>query len=117
MRRSLAYLLMFLLVLQSTWAAAAGVCGHEPAAAASHFGHHVDLQTADQAHPAANDPAAPALPHLDCIGCQALCAALVDVVAVLPLTHAASDAATPYRRSITQGVPERLLRPPHTHLA
>ncbi len=116
MRRLLAFLLTLVLVLQSTWTAAAAVCQHEPATQQAHFGHHVDLQAPDQVHPDAASPAGPDMPHLDCIGCHALCAALAERPAFLPAPLLAREHATPYRRSVTQGVPERLLRPPHTVL-
>ena len=40
MRKVLAILLISLLSLQASWAAAAGYCRHEQGAAARHFGHH-----------------------------------------------------------------------------
>lgn len=40
MRRLLLIVLMLWLPLQSSWAAAAGLCRHEQGAAAQHFGHH-----------------------------------------------------------------------------
>ncbi len=40
MRKLLAILLISLLSLQASWAAAASYCRHEQGAAARHFGHH-----------------------------------------------------------------------------
>lgn len=40
MRRFILSLLLVLLPLQFSWAAAAAYCGHETGAAAQHFGHH-----------------------------------------------------------------------------
>lgn len=52
MRKLLAILLISLLSLQASWAAAASYCRHERGAAARHFGHHEhqhDLQAAGKA--------------------------------------------------------------------
>ena len=53
MRRWLALFLLVLLPLLSTWSVASAYCGDESAAAAKHFGHHVDAHhEGDQAQPA-----------------------------------------------------------------
>ncbi|MGC3987141.1 MAG: hypothetical protein QM777_21690 [Pseudorhodoferax sp.] len=121
MRRFLSVVLMLVLMLQASWSAAAAVCQHEPAAAQAHFGHHVHLDDHADAHEAAAPAQAdggPQLPHLDCVGCHGgLCAALPGWSAALPAAMPEGAHATPYRRSITDGQPERLIRPPHRFLA
>lgn len=116
MRRFVSVVLMLVLLLQASWSAAAAVCQHEPVAAESHFGHHV--------HPDAQVPAetgngnGPQVPHLDCVGCHGgMCAVLLGWPAALATGLPDVRHATPYRRSITDGLPERLIRPPHRFLA
>lgn len=46
MRRLLAILLLVLLPLQFTWAAAAAYCQHETGVVASHLGHHEHVHSA-----------------------------------------------------------------------
>lgn len=105
---------MLLLVLQATWSAAAEVCRHETVTAQAHFGHHLHLD-ADEPAQADNGPQ---VPHLDCVGCLGgLCAALLGWPAALAPALPQLRHATPYARSITDGVPERLIRPPHRCLA
>ncbi|WP_326543710.1 hypothetical protein [Pseudorhodoferax sp.] len=117
MRRFLSIVLMLVLVLQASWSAAAAVCRHEPTVMEAHFGHHVHLDTHD-AHAAAPADGSPQVPHLDCVGCHGgLCAALLGWPAALPPELPQLRHATPYARSITDGLPERLIRPPHRFLA
>lgn len=127
MRRFFFAVMMLVLVLQTTWSAAAEVCRHETTAAAqAHFGHHLHLDLHPDGHAdqhlassaGAYEPAlpdsGPQLPHLDCVGCHGgLCAALAPWPAALPAGVPAGGHATPYQRSITDGLPERLIRPPH----
>lgn len=119
MRRFFFVVLMFVLVLQTTWSAAAEICRHETAAAAQvHFGHHlhldVHLDAQQDAHAPTPPDGGPQVPHLDCVGCHGgLCAALPPWPAALPAAVPAGAHATPYQRSITDGLPERLIRPPH----
>ncbi|RCW75695.1 hypothetical protein [Pseudorhodoferax soli] len=114
MRRFLSVVLMLVLVLQATWSAAAEVCRHEPTTAEAHFGHHVHLD----AHEPAQAENGPQVPHLDCVGCHGgMCAALLGWPAALPTGLPDLRHATPYQRSITDGLPERLIRPPHRFLA
>jgi hypothetical protein len=116
MRRFLSVVLMLVLLLQASWSAAAAVCQHEPVAVEAHFGHHVHLDAHEAAEPAQAD-GGPQLPHLDCVGCHGgLCAALPGWSSGLPAPVPAGVHATPYRRSITDGLPERLIRPPHRFL-
>ncbi len=57
MRKVLAILLISLLSLQASWAAAASYCRHEQGAPARHFGHHEHRHGQHLAKPAAQDPA------------------------------------------------------------
>ncbi len=57
MRKLLAILLIMLLSLQASWAAAASYCRHEQDAPARHFGHHEHQHGQHLAKPAAQDPA------------------------------------------------------------
>lgn len=51
MRKVLAILLISLLSLQASWAAAASYCRHEQGAAARHFGHHEHSHHLQQGQP------------------------------------------------------------------
>jgi mono/diheme cytochrome c family protein len=55
MCRLVAFLLLSVFLLQSSWAVAAAYCQHETRRDMAHFGHHVDLDTAAQASAAAAD--------------------------------------------------------------
>ncbi len=57
MRKVLTVLLIMLLSLQASWAAAASYCRHEQGTAARHFGHHEHRHGQHLAKPAAQDPA------------------------------------------------------------
>lgn len=109
MRRTLLVLLMLIMSAQWTWAAVASVCEHESDKSAVHLGHHEHQHMDDSA----DTPSPDSVAHADCATCHAGMSALL-VAVELPPPLAAQDAGlTPYRRSITQGLPERLIRPPH----
>lgn len=134
MQRLVLVLLMLILPVQWTWSAAASLCRHEASTQqARHFGHHEHAHaegnrlTAETAKPPGSAVAAstaddPGLPgdasgtHADCAACHVAAPALVMQAPALPDGPAAL-AATPYQRSITAGLPERLTRPPHACLA
>lgn len=123
MQRIVLVLLLMLLPVQWTWAAAASICRHETNIHANHFGHHEHRHD----HPTSVTPSSDAADdtqtqsesgiHADCATCHAAVPGLMmppaDVLGV-PLPHLA---LTPYQRSVTTGVPERLIRPPHVRLA
>jgi hypothetical protein len=119
MRRFLSIVLMLVLSLQATWSAAASVCRHDVAVEAPHFGHHAHADEAAPTHAVQSDDAAGVqIPHLDCVGCHGgLCAVLLHAPVSSTAESQPDAAATPYRRSITDGLPERLIRPPHSFLA
>lgn len=116
MRRTLLVLLMLILSAQWTWAAVASVCEHETGKSAVHLGHHEHQH--DEAGTAAPDGKAPASAdnpavHADCATCHAGMSALLAAADARPLLIERDARPTPYQRSITHGVPERLIRPPH----
>ncbi len=137
MQRLVLLFLLLLLPVQWTWSAAASVCRHEASTQQSrHFGHHAHEHAqaesqrlaSEPAHAAAtpDQPADPAQPgdadsrdaqvHADCAACHVSAPALVMQAPALPEGPAAR-VATPYQRSITAGLPERLTRPPHQRRA
>ena len=70
MRRWLAILLLVLIPVQATWAAASAYCGHESGVAAKHFGHHEHQHQGDS-H---NEPTkSPGSVDADCPVCLAGC--------------------------------------------
>jgi len=111
MRRTLLVLLMLILSAQWTWAAVASVCEHETGKNAVHLGHHEHQH--DDATPDSAAAPADTTVHADCATCHAGMSALLVAVEVPPPLAAQDAGLTPYQRSITQGLPERLIRPPH----
>jgi hypothetical protein len=113
MRRLVLILLLTLLPLQWTWAAAASLCAHEAesSAASAHFGHHAHEHQQDGG--AESDDGIDAV-DTDCPSCHGAVAGLV--MSTLGALHDWLGAihATPYRRTVTDGLPERLIRPPHS---
>lgn len=95
MRRWLTIALMLLLPLQFAWAAAAAYCGHEPAPAKPHIGHHVhehqDEAGDTHAAKASTAKAGKLVADNDCGYCQ-----LSFAKPLLPLTlQFAADAPLP----------------------
>ena len=112
MRRFVLILMLTLLPLQWTWAAAASYCEHETeASAAAHFGHHQhEHQDSGDADADVDGSGIDA----DCPSCHGAVAGIMMVHPPKPHDWLADSQATPYRRSVTDGLPERLIRPPHT---
>ncbi|MBA4342298.1 MAG: hypothetical protein C0423_09110 [Methylibium sp.] len=115
--------LLLLLPVQWTWAAAASICRHESSIHASHFGHH-EHRHDHQASATASVDASDDTPqqgdsgvHADCATCHAAVPWLMMQSAVGLGELLSPLAFTPYQRSVTAGVPERLIRPPHLRLA
>lgn len=114
MRRLVLILMLTLLPLQWTWAAAASLCLHEAesSVASAHFGHHVHEHQADI--DASPDDGVAAI-DTDCPSCHGAVTGVVMSASGAPydwlgaLLH-----GTPYRRTVTDGLPERLIRPPHS---
>lgn len=82
MRRWLAVLLLVLLPLQFTWAAAAAYCQHETGDAAKHFGHH-DHKHHQDSTDTSNGPSFGI--DSDCAACHAGCAAATVTVSSFAL--------------------------------
>lgn len=118
LRRFVLILMLALLPLQSTWAAAASVCQHEEIVAGAdgsspspHFGHH---EHQHEGGPEGGQDPAPGGVDVDCPSCHAAAPALLAPRLEPQPPLLAAPAATPYQRSITAGLPERLTRPPHS---
>lgn len=111
LRRLVLILLLAILPVQWTWAAAASVCQHESIAAGEtpHFGHHEHQHHDDGAGVDIDGPGV----DTDCPSCHFAAPALLTPQAEAQPPLPAAAAATPYRRSVTAGLPERLIRPPH----
>ncbi|ALT77561.1 hypothetical protein [Paucibacter sp. KCTC 42545] len=119
-RRILLILLMLTLGLQSSWAAVAGLCLHEvDARAATHLGHHAHEHAQQADDDEGRNAKAKQQPgqHADCATCHVSCGVLVQTAAAASLQLPSSRVDTPYLRSVTQGQPERLIRPPRHFLA
>jgi len=121
MRRLLLILLMLIMTTQWTWAAVASACQHESGQASRHIGHHehkhegavgslLELGDADSSQP---DAKSLFVLDADCATCHVGVLALLAPGDALAPALMQDAALTPYRRSITHGVPERLIRPPH----
>lgn len=113
MRRLLLVLLLALLPLQWSWAAAGSVCAHE-AGPSTHFGHHAHQH--DHDHAFATERAADEAPsqvHHDCGVCQAFAAAFVPGTVALPQATPPQNVFVHYNAHVPDRVPEGLLRPPH----
>lgn len=127
MRRVLLVVLVVLLSLQWTWAAAAAYCRHEVGIGAAHLGHHVhEHEGHGQAESGQSDGglgvSEPASTDSlgtdpDCGACHAGTTAMVAESAGMARTVKDHGTQTPYRRTVTEGVPERLIRPPLQRLA
>lgn len=126
MRRLLLILLMLIMTTQWTWAAVASACQHESGQASRHIGHHehkhegaasglLELGDAD-ADPSQPDAQSLFVLDADCATCHVGALALLAPGDALAPGQMQDAALTPYLRSITHGVPERLIRPPHLQL-
>lgn len=123
MQRIVLVFLLLLLPVQWTWAAAASICRHESSIHANHFGHHEhrhDHQPGVIASVDAPDDTqqqSDSGVHADCATCHAAVPGLMMQSATVVSEPLPPLAFTPYQRSVTTGVPERLIRPPHIRLA
>ena len=121
MRRFLLIVLMFVLPLQWSWAAAASLCGHEVAGpAAQHFGHHQhEHHGAEAGHDADKAEGADKKTGLgslgadpDCGVCHGLGAAFLTAVDAQAPPWIGADAFSRYQAAVPDRSPDTLLRPP-----
>lgn len=95
MRRFVAILMLVLLPLQVSWAAAAVYCQHETAAEAAHFGHHEHRHDGHAADGAA-DAKLPGAVDGDCSVCHAICAVAVFAASAPAVVAADTAVAVPF---------------------
>ncbi len=114
MRRFVLIVMMLLLPLQWSWAAAGSVCEHE--AVGTHFGHHAhEHQAAPDAgaHDGAGDDGGePFGNHPDCEACHGLCAGMVSSPAEAGPAWAADRPVPAYGLHLPDPPVGSLLRPP-----
>ncbi|GAA6118618.1 hypothetical protein [Acidovorax sp. FG27] len=119
MHRFVLVFLLLVLPVQWTWAAAASICRHEAAATSQHFGHHDhrhDVGGADAAAPEEMADSGDRLPeanHADCASCHGAAPALTALHEAPARHQPLPQGTTPYLRTVTSGIPDRLIRPPH----
>ena len=114
MRRLVLILMMVLLPLQYSWAAAASVCEHE--ADSAHFGHHEHKHAVSDAHAshggeAKSDGKSPS-PHLDCEVCHGIGAGYVASGAAVGPAWTPDRLVPAYGHHMPEPPVERFLRPP-----
>ena len=128
MRSFVLFVLLAIFPLQWSWAAVASVCQHEADRAAQHWGHH------DHGHAGAESPSKSnsadkvadpssdggvlklkASFDTDCHGHGFT--ALMGSNLVSPTFWSGGPGSSVYRCQIPEGSPDRLLRPPSSHLA
>ncbi|OBV37011.1 cation efflux protein, CzcI family [Janthinobacterium psychrotolerans] len=95
MKKFFLLLLLFVLPLQMSWAAASAYCLHEEGKAAQHLGHHSHQHKAsadDEPQPddAGKDLKAKAKPHGDCNVCHGIGHAWLPPGATMPVFDSAS---------------------------
>ena len=119
MQRLVLILLLLIMPTQWVWASAASVCQHETSSSTSHIGHHEHEHEPPLLKPQAElgDTQQQAGLDTDCLSCHGTISAPVMDAALALNEGRRPPGATPYQRAITQGVPDRLIRPPHSQLA
>ena len=94
MRRFFLILLLFVLPLQMSWAAASAYCLHEEGKAAQHLGHHSHQHKAAADQPSDADQSsgksAKGQPHSDCNVCHGIGHAWLPAGSSLPVGDTAS---------------------------
>lgn len=115
MRRWLTILLLFMLPLQFSWAAAAAYCQHERDPGASHFGHHGQVQNDETAKaseaPSPDKKAASSADDADCAVCHLSCAKPVACVAPSPQISVGELLIPARTDELTWPLPDRIERP------
>lgn len=118
MRRFVLILMMVLLPLQWSWAAAASVCGHEQGKA--HFGHHEHKHASSvetTAEPGHVEDGTAASYHPDCQVCHGIGSACMTSSAEVGAAWSSSRPPLAYGQHIPEPPIESLLRPPLTLVA
>jgi len=92
MKKFFLLLLLFVLPLQMSWAAASAYCLHEEGKAAQHLGHHSHQHKADADKQASADKQAKGQPHSDCNVCHGIGHAWLPASASMPVFDTASNA-------------------------
>lgn len=114
MRRWVVLLLVFLLPIQSGWAAISAVCADAYEAGASHLGHHVHAD-AQPAAPADQDPDEP---HFECRTCLGVGAGVsLGKTAAFTVDKLPSVRIPFTAPSLPRPPPGVLLRPPPLRVA
>jgi hypothetical protein len=117
MRRLVAILLLMVLSVQFTWAAAASYCEHEKDTTTQHVGHHdhqhaTNVSPADKAADAPDQDGSKASgTHADCAYCQLSAAKSFSTVALVLPGAAASSPALPPPAVVESHLFERIERP------
>jgi len=107
--RFLIILLLLVVPLQMSYAAAAGYCSHDDqAASTSHFGHHLHKH----AQPSGDDSLPQGAADLDCGLCQLGCAHIVIPAALQPMSAVPAAAASPPQHPLRSACLPEHSRPP-----
>lgn len=116
MTRLLLIVLMLVLPVQWTWAAAASVCSHEETVESTHFGHHEHAHQGPSAtDDAVDDGQAGSLAaHPDCGVCHGMSSAFVPVFEGTPKPWTSRSFYALYASAVPDRFIETLLRPPLT---
>lgn len=93
LKRLFFILLMLIVPLQATWAAASAYCQHEQGAATQHVGHHAHQHQAADKDKSGGAPQAGF--HADCAFCHLGCVGVVASSPDTPSITAASPAVSP----------------------
>ncbi len=115
MKKFFLLLLLLVLPLQMSWAAASAYCLHEEGKAARHLGHHSHQHQAsadDEAQPdAGKDIKAKGQPHSDCHVCHGIGHAWLPPSASMPVFDSASMAVDSSSVLYVSHIPDGPKRP------
>ncbi len=118
MRHLLVLLMMIVLPLQLSWAAAATYCQHESSPAASHYGHHVHKHQAKSDEAQSELSPSKLLSDDDCTVCQLGGVGIVSMPSYsMPIADATSDTAYAIVPLLKSTRPDRPERPKWTRAA
>lgn len=103
--------MLFALLFQFSWAAAAGYCQHENGQAAQHFGHHYHQHQLASADGKDVSGKSPLQAHADCSSCHLSCSAAAASSAVVSVVTPASLVVADPPGALPSVVPESPERP------